>query len=106
MPGPSKLLLVTTAKTRALAIRFGQIVGEPHHAGRIVAVREAERVPELVDRFRRRPLPKERSAQSGEREDGDAPARVSFPEHEIEIRDVEVHVGDAQETLPFRALRA
>ena len=41
-----------------------------------------------------------------EREDADAPSRVSLPEDEVQVRHVEVDVGHAQQPLPPGTLRA
>src|SRR5439155_4284583 len=89
--------------------RLRQRVGEPHHAARSRAVPEPEGVAELVDGLgggaSTEPVGAFRGkAQARDRKHRHAPALVGFAEHEVQVGRVKVHVCDAQQAEPVRAL--
>jgi hypothetical protein len=101
---------MSRAETRPLAISLGERVGKPHHTVAIGAVAKAVRVTQFMNRLGGDPATEAsigRSrrvvvlAQAGDRKQRNPSSPVSFAEHEIKVRSIEIFCDDAEQPRPF-----
>jgi hypothetical protein len=100
-------LRVCATEASAFAIGLFERIREPHHASRIPAMVEPVRVGKLVDRLGCRAVQEAAAIARVEsccRKYGDSSSSVGLPKHEVQVRRIEIHVGNPELSLVLWAL--